>query len=208
MKGLLIKELIHLRKGIKGFVIFGIVVLIFISGLGTADGATFALWTWFMTAGMGIMDSDVSSKFNRYNVTMPVSRSDIIKSKYLLISIYDVLGYFILFAGIMIHTLISEESILYEINQGLIFITISSLVTTISVVCIFWKGIRRGRRIALPVCIAAAVGAIVGLRYMERFEIFTTFVFTGYLIIVLIASVALRIGSMLLSIKLYEKRSL
>jgi len=84
MKGLLIKDLLNLRK--QSIIILALFVFYMIMAMGSGNVMMFGFVVTLMTVMLTItsMAFDERSNWDKYALTMPISRKDIVLSKYLL----------------------------------------------------------------------------------------------------------------------------
>ncbi|NLO86632.1 MAG: ABC-2 transporter permease [Clostridiales bacterium] len=91
MKGLMIKDLINLKQQVKIVVLLNLLYLV--TGIIAKDGSAFSGSLIILTAIIPLtaFSCDAKVKWDRYAITMPLSRKDLVLSKYALYLIINLL---------------------------------------------------------------------------------------------------------------------
>ncbi len=117
MKGLVLKDLYNVSHNEKTF----LVVLVIISAAISHEvGLTGAIFCCASMCSMLIMTTflfDDKLQWSRYALTMPISRKELVASKFIVLLIFSIVGIVIGFLISMIGGLLSHESILTMISQ-------------------------------------------------------------------------------------------
>ena len=171
MKGLIIKDLLQLKSYLKSLIIF---IFIFICvSLEPQNTSTDGLLIIMMTLGLGMFgiatfSYDEMAKANKYILTFPLTKKEIVLSKYILQFILTITGAIL---GIILSVIIS-----LVLNKGIpSFIDLISialggmfgigLVESIQMPCFYKFGAEKGRiyMFIITIVVAFGAGAIVML---------------------------------------------
>jgi len=102
MRGLLFKDLLHLKR--IGFLL-SLLVLVLVACPFFPDGAAmFAVFIYFFAGAMMpvlIMQPDEATHWNKYALSMPISVRTLVLSKYVLVTLVDLVGFFLAAAAII-----------------------------------------------------------------------------------------------------------
>ena len=125
MKGLLLKDILNIKK--QGLIYLFLIAVWFFIGINNKD-ISYLSWVIVMVTFMlpiTVISYDEKAKWERYALTMPISKGTIVVSRYLLaIAISIVGGILSTIAGLIISTNIKEVLItnMSVISVGLLFI--------------------------------------------------------------------------------------
>lgn len=181
MKGLILKDLLQLKSYIKTLIIF-MVIFVFVS-LEPQNTSTDGLLVVMMTLGLGMFGMatfsyDEMAKADRYILTLPFSRKEIVLSKYILQFILTMAGAIL---GIVLSIIVS-----LVLNKGIPdFIDLISmaiggmfgigLVESIQIPCIYKMGAEKGRiyMFIITIIVAFVAGGIIflGEKIVSNFSI-------------------------------------
>lgn len=158
MKGLLLKDIINLKQQAKIFLIAAILYIV-ISFM-NQDSSIFSVFAVVFTimVPMTAFAYDEKAKWNRYALTMPVSRYDIVLSKYLLSFLFAVISLFFAFLVSFSVTHHFHESLTSSLTLFLIGLTLSAFVLPI-----FFKfGVEKGRFVLLALVLVPSFAVMIG----------------------------------------------
>lgn len=181
MKGLIIKDLLQLKSYIKTLIIF-MVIFVFVS-IEPQNTNTDGLLVVMMTLGLGMFGMatfsyDEMAKADRYILTLPFSRKEIVLAKYILQFILTMAGAIL---GIVLSIIVS-----LVLNKGIPnFIDLISmalggmfgigLVESIQIPCIYKMGAEKGRiyMFIITIIVAFVAGGIIfwGEKIVSNFSI-------------------------------------
>lgn len=221
IKGLIVKDLLQLKSYRKTLVTF-IAVFIAVSFLDTNKESIETTIILMMTLGLGMFsiatfNYDEMAKADRYILTLPVNRKDIVLSKYILVVISTFVGAIlgiILSVGMTyaIYQEIPEMMYLMSLAMGGIFGL--GVVNAIQIPCIFKYGAEKGR-IQRFIALAVICLMFYGIFYLfQRFNIHieiqsTIDMVKNYSVIILIPTVLiLYYVSYKISYMIYRKKEL
>lgn len=171
MKGLIIKDLLQLKSYLRTLIVF-IFIFVFVS-LEPQNTNTDGLLILMMTLGLGMFGMatfsyDEMAKANKYILTFPLTKKEIVLSKYILQFILTISGAIL---GMILTIIIS-----FPLNKGmpnfidLISIALGGmfgigLVESIQMPCIYKLGAEKGRiyMFIITIIIAFIAGGIVML---------------------------------------------
>ncbi len=171
MKGLIIKDLLQLKNYIKTLIIF-IVIFIFVSSEQQNENMDGVL-TLMITLGLGMFgiatfSYDEMAKADKYILTFPVTRKEVVLSKYILQFILTTVGAILGTILSIIISLIFSKALPDYIT--LISITLGGmcgigLVEAIQIPCIYKMGAEKGRiyMFIITLVFAFIIGGIIFL---------------------------------------------
>ena len=156
MKGLIIKDLFTLAKQARVFLAVMIFYLIY--SIATTNVTMFAAMLTLFVGFLPInaMAFDEQSKWNKYALSMPLTRKDLVLSKYVLSGIAGLIAMLINFAVIMILIRLTnsstspKEASLYILGSGGVLVFYIALVLPI----LFKFGVEKGRMLMMAVFFA------------------------------------------------------
>lgn len=210
MRGLILKDFINMKGQAKVYILF--IVLWGGMAIMRKSGEYFNMLL-IMIPAMTILTAiayDDRYKWNRYALTMPVTRKDLIVSKYVFS--------FIFIAGTIILSMMGQtimgENISYSITATLIIASVVMIINGVSMPIFFYFGTEHGRIVffAAFALIAVVLMAISNVGFVEeiitadgsvRYHIPTM----GELILILLTvAFVVTAVSMLISVKIYENK--
>lgn len=222
MKGLIIKDLLQLKSYLKTLIIF-ITVFILISiepeNLNIDGILIIMMILGFGMFGMATFSYDEMAKADRYILTMPFTRKEVVLSKYILLFCLTVIGSILGIILNIITSLILKNSlpdILELISMALGGVFGISLIQSIYIPSIYKYGSEKGRIYVFigTIVIAFLLGGIVtlGEKILTNFTIDFSFlnnVLQSYIsLILLILVLIIYFISYKISYKIYSKKEL
>ena len=219
IKGLIIKDILQLKSYKKTLIVF---ILIFtltsISGNnGTGNMLAIILTLGFGMFSMASFNYDELNKADRYILTFPLTKRQVVLSKYILVIgstlIGSVLG---IILGLVVTFVINKQALNIEelISTGLGGILGISFIEAIQIPCIYKWGAEKGRiqMVIVTASVALLVGVIIliGKRFGIQFEICNFFeMFSGFLpLIFIVVTIAMYYISYKVAYKIYEKKEI
>lgn len=201
MKGLVLKDLINLKKQLK---VIGLIILFyFIFSKTTNNNSMFGTMVTLVFAMLPItaLAFDEKANWDKYGLTMPVSRPEVVMSKYILGIIASIVAIILNFiAQILLGTKINSESI----KMISIIFSVSLLFFSLILPIIFKFGVEKGR---LLMFIVLALPSMIILLFKDRLDISSTLDLLNKTIYALpLLAIAILILSMLLSIIIYKNK--
>lgn len=177
-----------------------------------AGGVSFIAVTVFMMSSLVIstISMDDFVKWDKYALTLPLSRKDIVKSKYELLLLLSVTGAAIgLVVSIIYNVIVGEASAEDILMMGIMMVAISIALLGIVMPVIYKFGVEKAR-ILMMVCIFLPIVLILGLVYAaENLGIDLPEVSNLLLIVMtLIISAAVFLLSYFVSLRIYSKTDL
>lgn len=145
MKGLLLKDILNFKK--QGLMFLFLIALWFFIGIKNKDmyylSGIIAMMTLLVP--ITVISYDEKAKWERYALTMPISKGTVVVSRYLLtIAISVVGGALSIIAGLMISTSIKEVLL-----TNMSVISIGLLIIAFAFPFIFKYGVEKGRLIMI-----------------------------------------------------------
>lgn len=151
MIGLIIKDVLNLRKHTKAYLI--ILIFYFAIGIANEDFSMVSSMIALIAAMMPItaMSYDERSKWDRYALTMPLSRGSIVVSKYLLGLIFLITAFII---TMLFNLLFSKIQLTENILTNLITFSAGIIIMSVIFPILFKFGIEKGRILMMLVLFA------------------------------------------------------
>lgn len=205
MKSLIIKDFLNVKGQLK---VYGL-LLIFYSVFSFATKATDVIGAMFIMLSVLIVINTLSYddkvKWDKYSLTMPISRSNIVLGKYtfglILLTIAFLLSLGIsTFTSLAINSTNSTNLVIANLAMLAIGIIFMSLILPI----LFKFGVEKGRMLMMlvlliPVCIAM-IFQMLGIEFPQNTDL-------DYLIYVIpVVVIVILVLSIVLSVKIYNKK--
>lgn len=228
IKGLLIKDLLQLKTYQKTLIIFIVVFLGTAIAQSNAKGAS-SMLVFMMTFALGMFSMasfsyDELAKADAYLLSMPLTRKDMVKEKYVLsicaVVIGAVLGIVVTIVGNLALSYLKPE-FAGEMNVieigGLVLGSILGigLMQCIQIPCVYKWGAEKGRIqiliiIALLVLIIGGVFLLIGQMDLDvsLTQEVQNFLTTYFPFLVLIAIIGMYYGSYRISLRIFERKEI
>ena len=200
MKGLLLKDLYVLKDSLKVYLI----IFLLYGYMGIVEGEIGLMYAMVFITSVVLPITSVSYDercgWDRLANTMPVSRKQIVYSKYLLA--------FILLAMVLVR----DATVTEKLAATLAMVALSMLYQAIMLPVILKLGSEKGRIIMMATCFAP----IVLVYIVSRFKLFAAFDFAGFMaaygsilpyVLAVLVAVAYFI-SLKISVKIYTEKEL
>ncbi|MDO9522176.1 MAG: ABC-2 transporter permease [Methanocorpusculum sp.] len=202
LSGLMLKDLLNLRPMTKTlvfmFLIFGIVFI----PMGNTMTVYFLLMIFAALLPMTSLTMDDMAKWDRYALTMPVTRKDIVTSKYLMTIIFFCVSILIsgIIAGVSYYLMPANATpFWFIVLVGALGVFYGSLLFPL----LYKFGSEKARYMMFVLM------AVIGILLVGWFALFGESL-TGnlliYILITAVVSVAAFIASYFVSVRLYEKK--
>ena len=209
MKGLLLKDWFLIWKQCR-YLLFVPAVFLAVSAL-SDDSQFFAIFAFLLSAmyPMTVMGLDEQSKWERYALTMPFRRRDLVLSKYLL-SFCSLFLYGVLYLLLVLLFKHDPEAMKVSVMLTSVGISIGILYSALAYPFLFKLGMEKGR-IWYLILIVVVCGNGAALAAMLGDEISLNLLLTWMdclLLILPLAALSLFGLSAFLSIQLYESREI
>jgi len=142
MIGLILKDFLNLRKQMKIYLI----LIIFYLAIGMVSGNPAMLSSMMAIVAFMIpitaLSYDERSKWDRYALTMPLSRSSIVVSKYILGLIFLIMAFIVsILSNLFLNNILLEESMVTNLSSLSMGLILMSIIFPI----IFKMGVEKGR---------------------------------------------------------------
>ncbi|WP_400206992.1 ABC-2 transporter permease [Candidatus Methanomassiliicoccus intestinalis] len=210
MWGLIRKDLYSLSSSVKSIVLLMIVFgVIFIPQSG---GFAFISVTVFIMASLVIstISLDNAVMWDKYALTLPLSRQDIVKSKYVLLLLLSIIGAVIgLVACAIYETIVNENSLAEMLQMGLLMATMAVAIFSIVLPIIYKYGVEKARML-MVLCIFLPVVVVLSLVYFAENSSVDLAFLDGPLLTVLamLIAAAAFIVSYFISVRIYSRQDL
>ena len=209
MKGLIIKDFLVMGKYLRTIAMLGVLYI----GIGVFTG-NMAFPAAFIAVMMptlitGSFGYDEQAKWERYGLSMPLSRRDVVASKYLLSLILSLAGMaVVLLISVLVQAVRGSGIDLISIGMSLvIMVVLADYVISLTLPCLFKFGYQRGR-IALIFVMMVPLGVIIlsSMFLGEEFEDLVRNFTPGLtaLLVVIAVLVILPVASYRLSMRIYR----
>ena len=148
MIGLIVKDLIQMKRMLKTFVAIMLLYVV----LGAVQGSSAIVGTLgvmiCVMAGLSSLSMDEHGKWNQYALTLPYSRTQLVVAKYMMLSLLaGIMAVFTMAADVIIGRGISSSTA----ETGLVVIIGSLFTVALELPFMYKFGIERGRYIILAV---------------------------------------------------------
>ena len=212
MKGLILKDLLNLKKAIKTMLIVGISYSIFFSTV-QPTFLTGILTLLFSMQSLSSFSYDEYAKWDSYALTFPISRKDLVFSKYILFMTFPIIGSFLSIILSTIICLFKQTLIVEEIFASAMgFLFSMEILLLILLPLIFKFGIELGR-IMIPVVSFSIFGIgflvikliqALNLPFLSLEQIYTLTPIIPWIALVMVALIAYL--SYQVSLRIVEKK--
>lgn len=201
MTGLILKDIYNLKKHSKVYLI--LLVFYFFMGMANDNSAMFGSMLSIVAAMLPItaMAYDEKNNWDRYALTMPLSRKDMVLSRYILGLIFALVAFIIAMASSL---LLNKDSLLENIAMNLGTLGFVMLLTAIIFPILFKFGVEKGR-ILMMIIFMAPTGIILllsnyGIQLPDE-KTMKTFLYYSPIAVIIIF-----ILSLFISISIYNKK--
>ena len=207
MKGLLLKDWFVIWKQCR-YLLFVPAVFLAVSAL-SDDSQSFAIFAFLLSAmyPMTVMGLDEQSKWERYALTMPFRRRDLVLSKYLL-SFCSLFLYGVLYLLLVLLFKHDPEAMKVSVMLTSVGISIGILYSALAYPFLFKLGMEKGRIwYLILIVVVCGNGAALAAMLGDEISLNLLLPWMNRLLLILpLAALALFGLSAFLSIKLYESR--
>jgi len=201
MTGLIIKDLLNLRKNAVMLVIF--VGLFFVFGAITQSGITFGTVaaTMFTLQVLTAMSFDERAGWEKYALTMPVSRKDLVVSKYVLGILLSLVGFVI---NVVFFLGFSGMTMTEGLLSSLALLGVSCYFIALNLPPTFKWGVERGRLVMFVIMLTPAI--LIPILAMGSLPTLTTEQLEQLAIGLPLLMVVLLLPSLWLSLRIYSNK--
>lgn len=202
MKGLILKDIVNLKQQAKVYLL--IIAIWIVIGISSKDGGFFGMLICVLTTFLPItaLAYDEKAKWDKYSLTMPVSKKEVVLSKYVLALAASVVGFMIS----LVFNVVISKAFVESLSASAVYWGISIVVFSIVLPLMYKFGVEKGRMLILVVFLIPTLFAVLmsKLNIPHPSEVFISslkFILPIFILAVLIASVWA-------SIKIYTKKEL
>ena len=220
MKGLLVKDFYMLWKQAR-FMLLLVLIYIAVGAWNPENGFWGAFSVLFMSMlPITALGLDERCKWNQYVMMLPCSRKDIVLEKYIL-GLLGAIGVVLVYGGLtcILQSLAGNGLSIFQMGQLIIpMLLLACLYLGINMPIMFRYGVEKGRMWFLLMTVVMVAGCMYIMKVSDQKEGFADIigkieVKTGALgagagLILFVGSVIFLILSMLLSVRIFEKREL
>lgn len=200
MKGLLLKDILNFKK--QGLMFLFLIALWFFIGIKNKDmyylSGIIAMMTLLVP--ITVISYDEKAKWERYALTMPISKGTVVVSRYLLtIAISVVGGALSIIAGLMISTSIKEV-----LFTNMSVISIGLLIIAFAFPFIFKYGVEKGRLIMIFIFLIPTLLLTFASEFniaMPSEEVIMRFIYFLPLVVLVIILCSIQVSKMIYSKK-------
>lgn len=202
MKGLILKDLMNFKQQWKVFAIFLVLyAFISISSKNNYMGALLIVMCAVLPT--TFMSYDEKAKWDKYALSMPLSRDDMVLSKYIISIIFFIAAFLL---NILLNLLMGSIQIKKVLFESTTLCAVGILYISIILPILFKYGVEKSRLIVMMIFftpfIIAILSSKLGINVSYK-QILNTSYFTFLLI-----SIVIFIISTLISLSIYKKKEL
>ena len=202
MRGLLFKDIINLKQQAK---IYLLIIAIWIAiSFANNDNSFFGglIMIFSILVPISTIAYDEKAKWDRYALTMPVSRKDIVLSKYLLAFCCAAMGAVLS----TVVSIIMSKDITESLLSSMMFMSLGISVASIVLPIIFKFGVEKGRMLMLAVFLAPTViGMILSKLNINMTGEYTFEMLSNFSPLIALVVTAI---SIIISVKIYNSKEL
>lgn len=205
MKGLMLKDLLNLKK--QGKVIPLIIIFYTVFAAFVEDYSFFLSFVVLMCAMLPVttIAYDEKSNWDKYALTMPISRKDLVTSKYVFGLLCMLLGIVIVILFRAVIAAVKAEPFEYDLLSLLLVLFSSGvLFLSLSMPLVYRFGTEKGRFLLIAIAIVILLPMTSGS--VQKYQS-TLISIIDYLYLLPIIALIIGYLSMLISIKIVEKKS-
>ncbi len=202
MKGLIIKDMINLKKQVGMYFLFIIFYSLITISTGDVSSVFGILAIFAAVLPLTAMGYDEKAKWDKYALSMPISRNEIVISKYILGSIFLMVAFLIM----AIISIIDGSAFSQNLLAAAVVLCIGFIYLAITIPVQFKYGAEKGRLIMLPVFFTPF--AIVMFLDMKVKSLQIERYLEKMLVALPIITVILFILSIIISIRIYYNKEL
>lgn len=204
MKGLLLKDLLNLKK--QGNVYLLMVGFYLVFSMVTENASFFGGMVCILSAMLPVtaMSYDERARWDKFALTMPISRKDMVISKYVLGLSFSTIGVIILFLCNLLTSLELSNNLIMSLS----FLGLGILIMSLILPLLFKFGVEKGRILMMLIFFVPAIFIMLlpslGVSLSEPNETLLktiTYVTPFALVLTLVIS-------LLTSIRIYQKKEL
>ena len=167
MSGLILKDLLNLKRNLKTLLLMLVVFAVIFVPQGTSSAFTAMLVFVSSTLVVTTMSYDDLAKWDRYALTMPVTRRDMVRAKYAVLLILAGIGAAVgaiveLAAGMLLHSAPRPQEMLLSI---LAVLSISLLLSAVILPLLYHFGVEKARIMMMLVLLLPLL-LILGSQYL------------------------------------------
>ena len=204
MKGLIIKDLINLRSQMK---LYGLIFIMwFFLGYVNHSASFFSglMIMFVVLIPMTAVSFDAKYKWDRYALTMPVSRRDLVHSKYLLMLLTLAATAAVTFAG----SFVLSGDLRYSAESTWVLMCTGVLMNAILMPLIFKFGVEKGRFVVIfaAILVALSITGVGKLAGRAQWLVLPNFTPTVWGLILAAAAVLATLASMAVSDGVYRRK--
>lgn len=211
MKGLIIKDLLNLKKYLLTILLIIIFLIAFMSFSFEDSSITVSIIIIIINSMMTIttFSFDEITKWDMYAMSFPISRKNLVLSKYILALILGIIGFIMsLFISILIDSFKNNIDILELLTINFISMAASLILISIILPIVFKFGAEKSRFASIPIFAIPGIIQVLlieniksSAQFLYTYKNFIPFIFVIILIFVMLLSFSL-------SLKIYRKKEL
>lgn len=214
MKGLVIKDVLNLAKYLKTvFFVMVLYAVIFIpNNMGSAvSGMVILMMTMSVITSLSY---DEMAKWDKYALTMPISRKDIVKSKYVVMVLLSLIGSLMgillgSVAGFISHNLVISQ----VVAENCVVFAVAVIMGSMILPLLYRFGVERSRILMILVFLIPTFLVVGGIYLAKNFGLSMTVInekalITGLSVGLPILLVVSLVCSYFVSVKIYSKKDL
>lgn len=208
MKGLIIKDLLNLKKSFQTMIFLFAAFLLFSISMNTPTYLASMITLMLTITSISSFTYDDYSKWEKFSRSLPVTKKQIVLSKYLLTLIMAAVGSLISFVYILIWQAFNTSASLFE-NASIVLVmfSVTLIFSGIAIPLIYKFGVEKYRLISLAIFGGFFLLFMLVFSIHDMSQIPESVFKTVFLLMPLLA-VLLTVVSYFIACKIYDKRDL
>jgi len=209
MKGLILKDLINLKKSMKTLGIMLIAFAVLYIPMGNESFLSGMVVLMFAMMVITTMSYDDMAKWDTYALTMPISRKEVVLSKYLLLLMLDLTGVVLALVLAFVGSFFTGTAITVETLMSIFIVLMIAVIFGSVLIPMIYKFGTEKARLMIILCAAVPTAVVLGLAQLNiPFPAIDNeeTVFGIIMIAMALISLVIFFASYFISVKIYQKK--
>ncbi|MBC3886989.1 ABC-2 transporter permease [Acetobacterium paludosum] len=209
MKGLILKDFINLGRSFKSVGVALVALAIIFIPMGNESFISGMIVLMFAMMVITTMSYDDTAKWDTYALTMPITRKEVVRSKYLLLLMLDLTGVVLALALAFVGSFLKGTGITVETLLGILIILMIAVIFGSALIPLIYKFGPEKARLMIVLCAAipTAVLLIVAKLNVPFPAIGNEETVFGIIMIAMaLISLVIFFASYFISVKIYQKK--
>lgn len=206
MSGLLLKDFLNSRKYLKTMLLFTAFYTIFAFSFDDSSVINIMLILLFMMVPISSFSFDEMAKWDKYALAMPITRKDMVLSKYIFAFSFIVIGIIISISFSVVFALFKDINVLEQLKFNYVFFVGACIIISVLFPLIYKFGVEKSRLflmaiLAVPSLLLIAANRL-GLPIPSEGQLHVLLMFSPLLLVGII------LASFFLSVRIYKNKEL